>query len=218
MLYVDSADRVAVERLMASGAFRGVTTNPLILERSGLTADDLTDLYGWAVAAGAQEVFMQGWGSDVATLRRRCDAILTIGDRVVAKVPATRVGIPVASELVRQGARVLLTAVYDERQALVAASIGAQWIAPYVGRMTDAGADGVESVLRMQRILDRQGAPTRVIAASLRSLGDAARLTEGGVADLTLGAALAEELLSHPLTETADAGFEQAATGWELPA
>jgi len=218
MLYVDSADRVAVERLLSSGVFRGVTTNPLILERSGLSAADLADVYDWAVAAGAHEVFMQGWGSDVTALQRRCDAILSIGERVVAKVPATRVGIPVASALVRQGARVLLTAVYDERQALIAASIGAQWIAPYVGRMTDSGVDGVEAVLRMQRILDRQGAPTRVIAASLRTLSDAARLSEGGVADLTLGAVLADELLSHPLTETADAGFEQAASGWELPA
>jgi transaldolase len=211
MLYVDGADRSAVEALLATGTFHGVTTNPLILERAGLTDRDLPDLYRWAVAAGAQEVFMQGWVADVETLRRRCDAILAIGERVIIKVPATPHGITAAADLVRDGARVLLTAVHDERQVLVADAIGAHWIAPYVGRMTSAGLDGVGAVLRMQRVLDRSGGATRIIAASIRSLADAVTLAEGGVADLTLGAALADELLSHPLTVAADADFERAA-------
>jgi transaldolase len=213
MLYVDGADRQAVESLLASGAFHGVTTNPLILSRAGLSGADLPAVYAWAVAAGAQEVFMQGWGADSASLRRRCDELLAIGDRVIAKVPATPHGIPVAAALVRDGARVLLTAVHDERQVLVAHAIGAQWIAPYVGRMTAAGTDGVTAVLRMQRVLDRAGSGTRIIAASLRSLGDAVALAEGGIADLTLGVALAAELLDHPLTAAADADFERAAAG-----
>jgi transaldolase len=217
VLYVDSADRAAVESLLASGMFRGVTTNPLILQRGGLTAADLPMLYDWATSAGAHEVFMQGWGTDALELRRRCDAILSIGERVIVKVAATRIGIPVAAALVRDGARVLLTAVYDERQVLVASAIGAHWIAPYVGRMTDAGLDGIGAVLRMQRVLDHEAGVTRIVAASLRSLDDAFRLVEGGVADLTLGAELADGLLSHPLTDLADAGFEEAAAGTELP-
>lgn len=213
MLYVDGADRPVVESLLASGSFRGVTTNPSILGRAGLTGADLPEVYTWAVAAGAQEVFMQGWGPDPASLRQRCDDLLAIGDRVVAKVPATPRGIPVAAALVRDGARVLLTAVHDERQVLVADAIGAHWIAPYVGRMTAAGNDGVAAVVRMQRVLDRSGSTTRIIAASLRSLSDAVSLAEGGIADLTLGVGLAGELLDHPLTTTADAEFERAANG-----
>lgn len=213
MLYVDGADRPVVERLLASGAFRGVTTNPLILARAGLGGSDLPEVYEWAVAAGAQEVFMQGWGADLGTLRRRCDDLLAIGDRVVAKVPATPHGIPVAAALVRDGARVLLTAVHDERQVLVADAIGAHWIAPYVGRMTASGMDGVAAVIRMQRVLDRAGGRTRIIAASLRGLADAVALAEAGIADLTLGVALAGELLDHPLTAAADAEFERAAGG-----
>jgi len=212
MLYVDGADRPAVEALLSSGAFHGVTTNPLILERAGLSGADLPGLYRWAVAAGAQEVFMQGWGSDAEALRRCCDDILGIGDRIIIKVPATPHGIAVAAGLVRDGARVLLTAVHDERQVLVADAIGAHWIAPYVGRMTSAGLDGVGSVLRMQRVLDRSGSATRIIAASIRSLADAVTLAEGGVADLTLGPVLADELLSHPMTVVADADFERAAS------
>ncbi len=212
MLYVDGADRSAVEALLSTGAFHGVTTNPLILERAGLAGADLPDVYRWAVAAGAEEVFMQGWGADARTLRQRCDEILAIGDRVIIKVPATPHGITVAADLVGDGARVLLTAVHDERQVLVADAIGAHWIAPYVGRMTSSGLDGVAAVLRMQRVIDRSGSATRIIAASIRGLADAVTLSEGGVADLTLAPALADELLSHPMTSAADTDFERAAS------
>ena len=65
-LYLDTADRAAAEELLGTGLFVGVTTNPTILQRSGLGIAAVPDIYKWATAAGVQEVFFQSWG-----LRRR---------------------------------------------------------------------------------------------------------------------------------------------------
>jgi transaldolase len=70
-LYLDTADRAAAESLLATGLFAGVTTNPTILQRAGVGVADIPDIYRWATAAGAREVFFQAWGEDTATLVQR---------------------------------------------------------------------------------------------------------------------------------------------------
>src|SRR5690606_20449998 len=141
-LYVDSADAGKVGRLLASGVVHGVTTNPTILERGGRAASEIPALYERWVGEGAREVFFQTWGGDTASFLRNAEGIRALGDRVAVKVPATAAGFAAASALVRDGAVVLVTAVYSVAQALACASIGVQYIAPYLGRMRDAGLDG----------------------------------------------------------------------------
>ena len=70
--------------------------------------------------------------------------------RVTVKVPVTAAGTAAAAELVQRGVRVCLTACYGREQALVAASVGAEYLAPYLGRMDDAGKDGMEECRAMQ--------------------------------------------------------------------
>lgn len=138
-LYVDSADVDRVSRLLAAGVVHGVTTNPTILERGGRTAADIPELYARWEAEGAREIFFQTWGGDTDSFLRNAEGIRALGERVAVKVPATTAGFAAASNLVRDGATVLVTAVYSVAQALACASIGAQYIAPYLGRMRDAG-------------------------------------------------------------------------------
>ncbi len=142
MLYIDSADRDQVERLLATGLFAGVTTNPTILRRAGLTVDDVPTVLRWARAAGAGTVFLQAVGPDETALKTHGRQLADLGPDVVVKLPATRDGLAVSRRLTREGVPVLATAVYHASQALVADAAGAGWIAPYVGRMSDLGLDG----------------------------------------------------------------------------
>jgi len=80
-LYVDSAARDDVEPLLEVGIFRGITTNPTILDRAGLSGKDIPDVYQWAVAAGAQEVFLQTWGDTADELEKRGRDLAELGDR-----------------------------------------------------------------------------------------------------------------------------------------
>ena len=208
MLYIDSADRDQVERLLATGLFAGVTTNPTILYRSGLTVDDVPAVHRWARAAGAGTVFLQGVGPDEAALEAHSRELVALGPDVVVKLPATREGLAVSRRLTREGVPVLVTAVYHASQALLADAAGAGWVAPYVGRMGDLGLDGVEQTADLHATLLASGQGCRVLAASLRDTTQVAALAARGVEDFTLSTALCAALLENPDTVAAAAQFE----------
>jgi transaldolase len=207
-LYIDSADRDLIAELWPSGVFAGVTTNPTILDRAGLGQRDVPELYGWLAGIGVQAVYVQVLGRTRDEMLRSAEAIRALG-AVTVKVPATADGFAAARVLVEEGAQVLLTAVYHPVQALMARDCGIQGVAPYVGRMTEAGRDGVGSVIAMQQAIG--SAPTRILAASLRSADDLARLAAAGVPDFTLGGPLARAVLDDDLTRAAVHEFEAAA-------
>jgi transaldolase len=207
-LYVDSADLERVSRLLSAGVVHGVTTNPTILERGGRTAAELPDLYARWESEGASEIFFQTWGADRADLLRNAETIRALGERVAVKVPATAEGFAAASALVSDGASVLVTAVYSVGQAIAAASIGARYIAPYLGRLRDAGVDGDALIARMQAAC--AGSETNVLAASLRSADDIVSLRSAGVPYFTAAPDVLDELLQHDVSDSSAADFEAA--------
>ena len=169
-LYLDTADRAAAESLMATGLFTGVTTNPTILQRASKGVADVGDIYDWAIEAGAREVFFQAWGEDPATLIERGRRLRELGPAVVVKFVATRAGATACAALAAEGAPTLLTAIYDPGQAIVAAAAGATYIAPYLGRLNDAGRDGIAEVLAMHEVLAGTGSATKILLASIRNV------------------------------------------------
>lgn len=207
-LYVDSADLDRVSRLLRAGVVHGVTTNPTILERGGRTAAEIPDLYARWANEGAREIFFQTWGASRSDLLRNAETIRALGERVAVKVPATAEGFAAASALVADGVSVLVTAVYSVGQALAAASIGAQYIAPYLGRLRDAGVDGDALIARMQEVC--AGSETNVLAASLRSADDIVSLRLAGVPYFTAAPDVLDELLFHEVSDSSAAEFEAA--------
>lgn len=207
-LYVDSADVESVGALLRDGLVSGVTTNPTILERGGRRIDELGDLYARWVDEGASEVFFQTWGTDAATMLRNADRILALGDRIAVKVPATREGFAATRSLVAAGATVLVTAVYSAGQALACASYGVRYIAPYLGRLRDAGVDGTALIARMQAVCEGSG--TDVLAASLRSPDDIVELRLAGVPYFTAAPAVILALLQDDVSDRSAHDFEEA--------
>lgn len=207
-LYVDSADTERVSRLLTAGVVHGVTTNPTILERGGRSAAEIPDLYARWVEEGAREVFFQTWGGDTASFLRNADGIRALGERVVVKVPATFDGFAAASALVRDGVTVLVTAVYSVGQALAGASIGAQYLAPYLGRMRDAGLDGDAMIARMQEVCG--GSSSNVLAASMRSADDITALRLAGVPYFTAAPDVIEQVLWNEVSDGSAAEFDAA--------
>jgi TalC/MipB family fructose-6-phosphate aldolase len=210
-LYLDTADRAAAEDLLRTGLFAGLTTNPTILQRSGLGVADTPEIYEWAVAAGAREVFFQAWGEDADTLVERGQRLRELGPEVVVKVPASRAGAAACARLAAHGAPTLLTAVYAPGQVLVAAAAGATYIAPYLGRLNDAGRDGIAEVTAMQEVLAATGASTKILLASIRDVPSMVALARRGIDCFTIGPPVAEAFFAEHLTAAAVAAFEDAA-------
>lgn len=216
LLFLDSADPDAWERLLPLGLLHGATTNPLLLERAGqaCTVENLARLAGRAAGLGAREIQLQTWGT---TVQEMVDCGMRLAGtgrgrlEVTIKVPATTIGWQVAARLRRQGCAVTITATYTPGQVLASASLGAAYAAPYLGRLDDAGRDGAAVLQSMRKILAGTGADTRLLVASLRSAERVIELAELGFDTFTFGPAVAEELLASALTDSAAADFQRAA-------
>jgi transaldolase len=219
-LYIDSSSRADWEYFLPTGLFYGVTTNPKLLYQMGMpsTVENLAGLAQTAFELGAQEIHLQVWSGEkdipaYAGMLAVGRELAAIDARVRVKVPITQAGILAARQLIDEGAKVTLTAVHAAVQMLPAISLGADYAAPYMGRMSDAGLDGPGEVVAMQQMIDRLESPTRLLVASIRQLSDLARLAQNGVDTFTLLPPLLEEMLNNPLTIKAADDFEQKAQG-----
>ena len=133
------------------------------------------------------------------------------------KLPIPRAGAAAARSLIAEGCPITFTACYEPAQVLLAAALGADYIAPYLGRITDLGRDGHAELIRMQRIVEgvapaaQTEARLRLLVASLRSTDDLARLAAEGLDTFTISPAIAAELFAVEPTLAAAAQFERDA-------
>lgn len=213
-IFLDTADTAEWDDLLPTGIFHGVTTNPTLLERAGekCTIENIHRMATKALQM-TDEFMCQAWGS-TAQQMYECGMELSqpARDRIVIKVPVTKVGVQAASMLIQAGCRICLTACYDHKQALIASSVGAEYLAPYLGRMTDSGKDGVAECLKMQQISEGLKSHTRILVASIRDAQTMVDLAANGMETFTFSPAVARELFLEPMTTEAAEVFEQAAT------
>jgi transaldolase len=217
-LLLDSADPGAWRELWPLGLFQGITTNPTLLRRSGHSCDmeSLGALVAMARSIDCGELHLQAWGSTKEDLLCRGRALQALDpERVVVKLPLTDPGLRASRLLLEEGTRITLTACYTAPQALAAAVVGATYVAPYLGRISDGGRDGCAEVISMGRCLRGVGSATRLLVASLRSLADLTRLAADGIDTFTVSPHLARQLWCDSATTAAVAQFESDARGEE---
>ena len=213
-LLLDSADPAAWADWLPSGLFHGVTTNPTLLLRAARPCrlDELARLTREALDRGMQEIHLQAWGGDAEALADSGAGLAALAPgRVLVKLPITRAGAEAARRLIHADVPVTFTACYAVPQVLVAAALGARYIAPYLGRIGDLGRDGHADLIAMQQALDGVGATTRLLVASLRDPTDLTRLAAAGVGCFTLAPSVAADLFSAAPTLEAAAQFERDA-------
>ena len=207
-IYIDSADLEEITQALATGYVYGVTTNPTLLRRANVRVGSVPDLARKALDVGAKELHLQTYSAEAdAIVREGTELVALDPKRVVVKIPAVPQGYVAAARLAGQGVRVTMTAVYTVRQALLADSVGAAYIAVYLGRMRDSGLDAMQLVGRMQRTLDTQDSHVEILAASVRAPEEIEDLAELGVATATLPWKVLSRLVESEATEAAAATF-----------
>jgi transaldolase len=209
-LYIDSAEEKDWKQYLPTGIFYGVTTNPKLLRATGIDfeIDRLARLAETAFDLGANEIHMQVWGGGTDQMLRIGQELAGIDDRVMVKVPVNRNGILCARQLITEGANITLTALHAAQQVLLAVALGARYAAPYLGRMTDGGLNGIEQVISMARIVSAMDSPLRLLVASIRQTEDLVKLAERGLNTFTILPPLIDALLENELTQMAVDSFE----------
>lgn len=208
-LYIDSADVGALAGVLPHPLVYGVTTNPTLLRRAGLAVDGMPALIEQLRVWGMRAVHVQVASVDEAGMLRDADQAVSLAEPglVVVKIPATRAGFAAGSRLSARKVPVTYTAVYEPEQAAFAAMSGAAYAAPYLGRLTDQGRDGLATISNMQALVDRYGPSTRLLVASVRSRTDFLALLDIGVGAITVPPALIPTLLDHAGTLDAEHVF-----------
>lgn len=208
-LYLDSADLAELQACLPHPVIHGVTTNPTLMRRAGMSRDGLPRLLHAALKLGARQVQAQVHSADVDGILADARQLLREFDagQLVIKIPATREGFQAGAELGATGVPVTYTAVYAPEQAHFAAQLGAAYAAPYLGRLDDTGIDGLALIARMQALVANSGAATRLLVASVRSRAAYLALLELGVGAITIPPRLFAELIDHAATLDAERGF-----------
>lgn len=152
----------------------------------------------------------QTWGATAKEMVNNGLRLAGIGPEITVKVPITRIGIEAASDLTAESVATTMTGIHCPHQAFTAMAMGADYAAPYLGRMNDAGRDGFGAIEAMLRMTTASESAMRVLVASVRSVEDIERLAAVGGNTFAVPPAVGDQLFQDELTLEAAAAFEDA--------
>ena len=218
-LYLDTADPVDWEYLMPTGAFYGITTNPLLISQLGLNYGEIVweEMVSKAADLGAKELHIQIYG-DVNNALSFGKHIYDLGRSLdidcVIKIPFTLEGILLSRKIKELGAKILMTACYEPKQMITACALKADYVAPYFGRMMDEGLDAMAHMKVIEKIA--RNSTCIPVIASLRSVQQLLDIAEIGHNCFTISPDVAKDLFSSKFTNAAAIAFETAIKGDKL--
>ncbi len=202
--FIDTGSPREVKGAAALGVLDGVTTNPSLLAKEG---GDPTEIVKQICALVDGPVSYEVISTATADILTEARGLAAIHPNIVVKVPCTKDGIVAVKTLTREGIRTNVTLVFSVPQAIIAAKAGATFVSPFIGRLDDIAAEGMDLIRDLVAIFDTYEFETEILVASVRHplhVVDAAR---AGADIVTMPYAVIEQLLKHPLTDAGLARF-----------
>jgi transaldolase len=206
--FVDTAEISEIRACAELGLVDGVTTNPSLVKKAGRPFKQiLAEICALVPGPVSAEVA----ALDFDTMLAEGRALAKLAPNIVVKAPLTWDGLKTCRTLAEEGVRCNVTLCFSANQALLAAKAGAAYISPFIGRLDDVGADGLELIREIRAIYDNYGFATELLAASLRTPEHVKQCALAGADVATLPAAVLRALVKHPLT---DKGLEAFSADW----
>ncbi|PCJ24429.1 MAG: fructose-6-phosphate aldolase [Rickettsiales bacterium] len=205
-LFLDSVDSAEIKKYSALGIIDGLTTNPSLMVKSKIgfyeTVSELTSLV-------KEDVSIEVIAKDFDDMVKEGERILDVAKNIVVKLPITWDGIRACKYFADKGRKVNMTLCFSANQALLAAKVGATYVSPFIGRLEDAGEDGLGLIAEIREIYDNAKFETKILAASIRTVAHVTDAALCGADYATLPANIMDELVKHPLTDKGLAKFDE---------
>lgn len=191
-LWLDGVEREMVVRAKELGLLHGITTNPSILAKAGLPAEEILEEL---ISLFPGPIAVQVTHRTAAEMIDQGRDLIDFSSRIIVKIPVTEEGIRAIYRLSHGEIPVMATAIFTPLQAYLAAEAGARYLAPYYGHM---GNDAMESVQAIQDIINLHGLRTKLCVAALKSPQEVQECAIRGFGAVTLKPALLKECLTPP--------------------
>jgi len=208
-IFIDTANIDAIREVNSWGVLCGVTTNPSIIAKEGR---DLTEAITEIAGIVDGPVFGEVISMEAEGMVKEAGELTKLHKNIEIKIPMCAEGLKAISILKGKGIRTNCTLIFSAAQALLAARAGASYVSPFVGRLDDVAAAGVELIEDIAEIFAVHALDScEIIAASIRSPLHAVQCAKAGADIATIPPNVLQQMLHHPLT---DRGLEQFEKDW----
>jgi transaldolase len=207
--FVDTADVAEIREVASTGLLDGVTTNPSLVAKTGR---DFRTVIKEICSIVEGPVSAEVTALDADAMVTEGQSLAKIAGNVAVKVPLTWDGLKACRALAQSGLKVNVTLCFNANQALLAAKAGASFISPFIGRLDDAGHDGMELIGEIRQIYDNYDFTTEILAASIRTVNHVKYAALAGADVVTVPIAVMKSLVKHPLT---DKGLDSFLADWK---
>jgi transaldolase len=206
--FIDTANLAEIKEAQALGVLDGVTTNPSLMAKEGITGKnnilkhyvDICNLVDGDVSA---EVI----ATDFEGMIREGEELSELHPQIVVKLPMIADGVKACKYFSDRGVKINMTLVFSPGQALLAAKAGATYVSPFLGRLDDVSVDGLNLIEEIRQIYDNYGFKTQILSASVRHTMHVVNCAKIGSDVMTGPLSSITGLLKHPLTDIGLAKF-----------
>jgi transaldolase len=211
-IFIDTANLEEIRSAASMGILDGVTTNPSLVSKEGMSFKELLKEI-CAIVDG--DISAEVISTDVEGMLKEGRDLAKVHDNIVVKVPLTEHGLRAVKTFKAEGIRTNVTLCFSPNQALLAAKAGAYIISPFVGRLDDISEEGMELIQKIMTIYWNYQFETQVLVASIRHPMHVVESATMGAHIATMPYKVLTQLLKHPLT---DIGLERFLADWKKAA
>ena len=204
--FIDTANLDDIREANDLGVLDGVTTNPSLMAREGITGEDnILQHYVDICHIVDGDVSAEVIATNFKGMVEEGENLAALHDNIVVKIPMIKDGVKVIKHLSKKGIKTNCTLVFSAGQAILAAKAGATYLSPFIGRLDDISSDGLSLIAQIRSIYDNYDFETEILAASIRHTMHIIQCAEIGADVITSPLSSIMGLLKHPLT---DSGLE----------
>ncbi|MBK9257463.1 MAG: fructose-6-phosphate aldolase [Saprospiraceae bacterium] len=207
--FIDTANLDQIREAMDLGILDGVTTNPSLMAKEGITGHKNIMLHYKKICkiVDGGDVSAEVIATDYKTMVEEGKKLASIAENIVVKVPMIKEGVKAIAYFSEHGIATNCTLIFSAGQAILAAKAGATYLSPFIGRLDDVTWDGMKLIEEIASIYSMQGYMTEILAASIRTPLHIVQAAKAGADVVTCPLSSILGLLNHPLTDIGLAKF-----------